>query len=160
GEPELIAVLHPWGNRDLEEPLLALASLAAAGLARVAVDASLAVAGRTRAGHGEKALGEAHLAVAATGAARRRLGARRLPGAPTARARLEARDLQLGLDAVGRFLERDLEVVAEVVAPMGAGAPAAAASAAEEALDQVLEDGREAGVRAAARRRGGGAEAV
>src|SRR5262249_19180702 len=64
-------------------------------------------------------------------------------------ARLEARDLQLALDPLRSFVERDLEIVLEVVAAARARPPAAL-SAAKEALEEVFEDGTEPDVADAA----------
>src|SRR5260370_12284164 len=52
-------------------------------------------------------------------------------------AALEARDLDLRLEAGGRVLERDLQLVLEILAPRGARAPAARA-ARQEVLHDVL----------------------
>src|SRR6476661_5096316 len=59
-QAELVAVLHPGRDRDLEQALAGDAALAAARGARVADDPALAVAVRARARHREEALGEAH----------------------------------------------------------------------------------------------------
>src|SRR6185503_17864769 len=116
-EAELIAVFHAGRDGDLEQPLPSNARLAAAVLARRAVDLTLAAALGAGAGHGEKALGEAHLARAPAGAAGLGLGAGLLSGALAAFAAFQARDLELGLEALGRLLERHLEVVAQMLAP-------------------------------------------
>src|SRR5260370_24978913 len=90
-------------------------------------------------------LGDRQEAVAAPGLAAPGAHVARLETAPgldaRARARvaaLEARDLDLRLEAGGRVLERDLQLVLEILAPRGARAPAARA-AREEVLEDVLE---------------------
>src|SRR5690606_27474981 len=55
-----------------------------------------------------------------------------------------ARNADLGLEAVRRLLERDLEVVAQVGAAKDGGAPAAAGARAEDLAEDVAEDVAEA----------------
>src|SRR5262245_39305460 len=131
GEAQLVAILHAGRDRDLEQLLAALASGAVACLARMAIEAALASTRRTRAGHREESLREPDLPLPATRRARLRPRAGLLSVAAARLAGLEARDLELGVHALGGFLERDLEVVAKIVAALRARAPAAAAASEE-----------------------------
>ena len=119
--------------------------------------------------HGEEPLLIAQLTAPLALRARGRL---RPFGRAVAAARLALflpRNLQRHLGALGRFLERDLEVVAQVGAALRA-APAAAAGAEDvaetedvaEAAEDVLEPGEDVGVEAAGGRaaQAGVAEAV
>src|SRR5262249_27056436 len=68
------------------------------------------------------------------------------------RARLQPRDLHLGLEARRGLLQRELQLVLEILAARRARA-ARATAAAQEVLEDVLEQRAEAGVEAAAGRR-------
>ena len=111
----------------------------AAGLARALDDLPLAAALGAGPGDREEPLLVAQLTAPLAGRAlgppRSRLGATPVAGL----AGLEPRDLEPGLEALCRLLERDLEVVAKVVArPRAAAAPPA--PAAEEALEEIAEE--------------------
>src|SRR6266540_2333184 len=147
-------MLHARRDRDFEEPLARLAALAAACLAGMAVE--LAFASTRGAGHrhGEEALTAPHLPLPAAGRAYFWLGTRLVPRAPAGLASLQPGDLNLGLDPLGGFFQRNLQIVAEVFAAARARA-AAALAAAEEALEEILEDAAEAGLAHAAHARHG-----
>src|SRR6185369_13350610 len=93
--------------------------------------------------HGEEALGEAHLALAAAGAAGLRRRPLLLAGAAAGLAALVAGNLELGLHSPRRLFERYLEPVLEILTPPRTPAPAVP-SASEEALEEIFEDGAEA----------------
>src|SRR6185503_19763493 len=118
------------------------AAAAGAGAARGGDDAAAAVAARAGLRDRERALRHAHLAGAAAGGAGGRLGAGLGAAALAGFARGERGDADLGLEAVRRLLERELQVVAQVgAAEHGA---AAAAIAAEDVAEDVAEDIAEA----------------
>ena len=104
----------------------------------------LAAALALRAGLGDRQEAVASPDLAASGAHVARLGpaAGLHPRALARGARLEARDLDLRLDAGGGVFERELQLVLEVVTARGARA-APAAAAGEEVLEDVLEQGAE-----------------
>jgi len=114
GELEAVAVLHPGGIfRDRSS---CCGSTGAPALrTRVLDDLAFALAVRQDAS-GEEALLEAHLAAAATGAAVLWRGAGLGTAAVAVAAALVAGNLDLGLQAEGRLLETDRQVVAQVVA--------------------------------------------
>src|SRR5690606_22656426 len=97
-----------------------------------------ALARRAGAFDSEEALGGAHLAVAAAGAAGLRRRARSGAGARAGLAGDAGRHRDLGVPAVERVLESDLQVVAQVGAALAAGA--ATRSPAHEVTKQVVED--------------------
>ncbi len=109
--------------------------------------AAAAVAARAGLGDRERALGHAHLAGAAAGRAGGGLGAG--PGAaPFADlAYGHRRNADLGLEAVRRLLQRDLEVVAQIGAAehCRAAAAAAAENLAEDVAENVAEAAHAAG---------------
>src|SRR5262249_25948286 len=110
---------------------------AAARFAGMTYDASLSPAFGAGALDGEEALGGAHFAVAAAGAAGLRLGARLRAGALAFAASDRRGNADFGtLAAIGVF-ERDFHVVAQVAAAIG---PASAAlPAAHEFAEQIVE---------------------
>src|SRR5207247_1651434 len=107
-------------------------------------DAARSVAARTGLRDGERTLRHPHLPGAAAGRAGGRLRAGACAATLAALARRHAGDADLGLEAVRRLLERDLEVVAQVGAAVHGAAPAARASAAEDLAENVAEDVAEA----------------
>src|SRR6185503_179532 len=91
-------------------------------------DAAAAVAARAGLCDRERPLRHAHLARAAAGRAGRRLRAGLGAGALAGLARAERGDADLGLEAVRRLLEGELEVVAQVGAAEHGAATAAVAA--------------------------------
>src|SRR5207244_4552935 len=116
GEPELHAVVDAGGNLGLDHMLGPHAALAMARRTRIAIDLSLAAALRAWARDREEPVAHADLAATMARLAWRRARALFRPAAAARLARLEARDADLRLDAGGRFLERDLQLVLEIVA--------------------------------------------
>src|SRR6185503_17418408 len=102
-----------------------------------------AVAAAAGAGHAEESLLERDLAPAAARRARAGRGAGRGPAALAGRARLGARDLDVGLGAEDRFLEAEVEVVAQVGAASRASTPAAERVAEAEEVAQDVPEVRE-----------------
>ncbi len=116
-----------------------IASGAAARRARLGDDLAGALALRARARDREESLLKPDLSLAA---ALRTRGRRRSGGGAGSVAGLAGflpRNLNRRLDALGRFLERDLEVVAKIGAALRTAAPAAAAEEIAEA-EHVAED--------------------
>src|SRR5882762_6156474 len=144
GKAHAIALVD--AGRDLHRKrLLQLdASRAAAGGAGIRDDAAAAVAARAGLRDGERTLRHPHLSGATAGRAGGRLRTWARAAALAALAYRHARDADLGLEAVRRLLERDLEVVAQVGAAEHGGASAAGASAAEDLAENVAEDVAEA----------------
>src|SRR5262249_59303106 len=99
------------------------ASVASAGAAGTAVDGARAAAGGAGTRHREETLGETHLPLAATRAARLRPRAFLLARATAGLAALVAGNLKLALEALGCLLEGDLPAVLEGVAPARAPPP-------------------------------------
>src|SRR5206468_4214052 len=139
------ALGDPRGNGDGEHPLTGYPPLAAARAARITVEAACAAAGGTGTRHGEEALGEAHLALPAAGAASLRRRPLLLTGAATGLTALVTGDLELGLHSPRRFFQGDFEPVLEILTPPGTPTTPTATPA-EEALEEILEDGAEASV--------------
>ena len=93
---------------------------------------------RARAGQGEEALLEAHLAVAGTGAAGLGAGAGLGAAALAGLAAVVSGNLDLGFQAESGFLKGDGQVVAQVIATPPTATPAG--SAAEDVAEDVAED--------------------
>src|SRR5262249_34851363 len=113
-DPELAARVDARRDLHVQLALHGQLSLAAAVLARVRDDAAGPAAAPAGAGDAEEPLLERDLAAASARGAGRGLGARGRARAVADRAVLGPWDLQRGLGAESRLLERQLEVVAQV----------------------------------------------
>src|SRR6185295_2031792 len=152
GQAHAVAFVDAGRNLHCQRLLRLDAAGAVAGDTGVRDGFAAAMAARAGLRDGKRALRNAHLAGAAAGGAGLRLCAGLGAGAAAGDAFGERRDADLGLEAVRRLLEVDLEVVAQVRAAEHGGT--AAARAAENLAENVAEDVAEAG--AASRTSGGG----
>src|SRR6185295_16575711 len=126
-------------HRDLA--FLGDASRTLTRLARVADDLPRTAALRTGARHGEEALLESHLTLAAALRALRWRRALRRARSVARLARLLPRNLDRRLGAARRFLEGNFEVVAQIGAALRSAAAAAAEQIAEaEDVPETAED--------------------
>src|SRR6266571_4762356 len=133
--------------------------LAAAARAWALVQLALAVTARARAGDREKTVSHAQLAASTAGVARRAPCAGLGTRARARLAALEARHLDLRVEAQRGVFERDLQLVLEVLASRGAAAAAPAATREAEALEEIGEEAAEVGLEVH-RARLRGAEAI
>src|SRR2546425_5789034 len=154
GQAHAVALVDAGRDPHRKRLLQLDASRAAAGGAGIRDDAATAVAAWAGLRDGERTLRHPHLPGAAAGRAGGRLRAGPCAAALATVAQRHAWDADLGLEAVRRLLERDLEVVAQVGATVHGAASAARASAAEDLAENVAED-----VAEAAHARGSGAHA-
>src|SRR5688500_18094903 len=114
GQAHPVALVHAGRNLDRQRLLQLDAPAAAAGVAGIRDDAAAAVAARAGLRDGERTLGNAHLPGAAAGRTGRRLRARARAAALADLAHRHGGNADLGLEAVRRLLQGDLEVVAQV----------------------------------------------
>src|SRR5205085_9628186 len=151
------AVIDAGGHLDFERLLALDAARAVTGAAVVLDHLAAASAGRACAQHAQKGLLVAHLAAAAAGRAAHGLRAFRRAAPVTHITMFQARHADLGLDALRRLFERDLDVVTQVGAalrPAPLTAPAEHVAEAEQVAQDVFESGEAlAEARARARRR-------
>src|SRR5438093_2241244 len=142
-ETELHAVVDAGRDLDLKHVLGAPAAFAAA-LATERAEHAFAVTFRTRARDGQEAVAHPDLAAALTRLARLRSRAGLVARASADLARLESGNPDLGLDAGGRVLQRQLQLVLEIFATRRARPTSAARAATEEVVEDILEEAAEA----------------
>ena len=122
GQAQALSGGNPGRNLHRQLARLLNRAAAPAGLAGLGDHLAGAAALAASARHGEEALLKADLAGAAAAWAGGRRGAGRRAGSLAGVAGFLARDLDVRLDALGRLLELDLEVVAEVGAALRSAA--------------------------------------
>ena len=146
-EAEALAARDAGRDANGELALPGHVAVAAALRARLGDDAPLAAALAAGLRDGEEALLVADLPAPAALRAHGGGGPGRGARALARLARLLPRDLDAGLHPLGRFVERDLEVVAQIGAALRPAAPSAAAEEIAEAEDvaQAAEDVAEVG---------------
>ena len=137
-KPDLLAIGNPRRNLDAELPLARDAPFAVAGVAWLRDHASGPAALGTRSRDGEESLREPDLALPLALRACGGRGPRLRAGAAAGLARFVPRNLDGGRGALGRFIERDLEVVAEIAAALRSAAPLPAKQVAK--TEHVAED--------------------